>query len=425
MTAEPTSPTLARLAPALELLRANAAEADRIGVFPAENMEALRKAGAFEWSRTRRLGGQELGAVERLAAIAALAEADLATIWIFANYDSHTWDLSSRLLADGFPEAEAVLREGHACCGTAAPLPGSFIEGGKIVVNGRFNFTTGWKMAQWLRGMVVVPGPAPEFPAAAEPPKFHARVVMIPMDRPEVQPEETWDATGLRATQTDTIEVKGLRLPRSYSAPFMADMQRQDPAFPAPSPYYREPGWADANSRVGVSLLGCAREAFRLAQDYTSGTAAKFSGQPAARFPGVRYAMTEAWVEITTALAAFHGLAAASDARVASAAPWTPADEMAVWATGMQGAQAALRAVDHMSMALGATGTQKALPFERHFRDIRSGALHLGVHPSLIGDRLRRPPLPRLRALGGSRAPPWAHGLRLTVPRQAAIRGKA
>ncbi|MBI5948993.1 MAG: acyl-CoA dehydrogenase family protein [Chloroflexi bacterium] len=388
MTETTTSPTLARLAPALELLRANTAEADRTGIFPPENMEALRKAGAFEWSLAKRLGGQELGAVERMGAIEALGAADLATIWIFANYDSQTWDLSCRLLADGFPEAETVLREGQACSGTAAPLPGSFLEGEEIVVNGRFQFTTGWKMARWLRGMVLVPGPSPELPAPAEPPKFHARVVMIPMGRPEVQPEETWDATGLRATQTDTIEVKSLRLPRSYSAPFITDMQRQDPAYPVPSPYYREPGWTHANARVGLSLLGCAGEAFRLAREYTSGTAAKFSGQPAARFPGVRYAMTEAWVEITTALAAFHGIAAASDARVATSATWAPADEMAAWATGMHGARAALRAVDHISMALGATGTQKALPFERHFRDIRSGALHLGVHPSLVGDRI-------------------------------------
>ncbi|MGI8925316.1 MAG: acyl-CoA dehydrogenase family protein [Tepidiformaceae bacterium] len=379
---------MARLAPALEVVRANAVEADRSGVFPPENMDALRAAGAFAWSRAKKLDGDELSAVGKLAAFEATAAADLTTAWIFANYDSHVWELSARLLVDGFPETESVLRGEEACCGTAAPLTGSVLEGDDIIVNGRFNFTTGWRQARWLRGMVAVPGPAPELPPPPEPPRFHLRVVMVPLDRPEVRPEETWDSVGLRATQTDTIVVEGLRLPRSYSAPFISDADRRSVEYPVPSHYYREPGWTWANARGGAELLACAREAFRLAQEHSSGSKTLFTGQPAARFPAVRYALADAYIGIATGLAAFEGLAAASDGRVAAGTRWEMDDEMAVWGCGMMGGQAALRAVDQMMLALGGTGTQKALPFERYFRDIRTGALHLGIHPSLVKDRV-------------------------------------
>lgn len=388
MTTTRPATVLDRLGPALRLIRANAAEADRTGVFAAENIDALREAGAFRWSCARSLGGDEISAVDRVAATEALGAADLTTIWIFANYDSHVWSLSGRLLADVSSVAESVLRNEEACCGTAAPIPGSVLEGDEIVVNGRFNFTTGWRQAKWLRAMVGVPGPAPEAPPAADPPRFHARHVMVPLDRPEVRVQHTWDAVGLRASQTDTIVVEGLRLPQDYSAPFVPDIDRQDEGVAVPSPYYREPGWALANSNVGTSLAGAAAEAYRLAHDYTMGGRALFSGRAPARFPGVRAAMVDAWVTLQTALRLMRAQAAESDARVAAQARWGTGDEASIWAAGMVSAQASLRVVDQLSLALGGSSAQKALPFERLFRDVRTGALHLGVHPSLVHDRV-------------------------------------
>lgn len=384
-----------RLEPALQTLRAGAADADRSSVFPTESMAALRKSGYMRFSLGKHLGGEQLSTVDRIDAHVAIGKADLSAIWIVGNYDSHTWDLSGHV-TEPFPGANDLLRAETAFCGTVAPVPGSLVEGAEIVMNGRFAFATGWKHATWMRSNILLPGPSPETPRSES--KFHVRLMHFPLDRPEVRVETTWDADGLRATHTDTVVVEGLRLPYAWSIPYTLDPMRGAPSFAAPSHYYKEPGWALSNSKAAVGLLGAGFELFDRAVEYVSGGGrANQTGQPAARFPGVRYAMAEAFIELHSALAAQRGVAAASDQRIATATPWTSADEHAIWGVGTASARAALRAVDEISLALGGTGHQRSLPFERIVRDMRTGAVHIGIHPSLVKDRISGHLFPGIR----------------------------
>ena len=384
-----------RIAPALEILRTSSEAADRSASLPPENIEALRSAGAMRWSLPHALGGDELSSVEKVDLWAKLGAADLCTVWIFANYDSHTWDLGSHA-NEPFPGAFDILRSETVFCGTVAPVPGSLIQGDELVINGRFPFATGWKEAGWMRSNVLLPGPAPEARPGSES-KFHVRMVHFPLDRPEVRVEETWDAVGLRASQTDTVVVEGLRVPLAQALPYLFDADRLKPGFEVRSAYYAEPGWALSNSRSAASLAGCAMEAFEQARMYVTGGRANQTGQPAARFPAVRACMTDAYAELTVALAAMRGVAYESDRRVAEQRPWSPEEEAGVWASGMVATRAVLRAVDQMSLALGSTLAQRNLPFERHFRDIRTGSLHLGIHPNLVNDRINGWMFPGLR----------------------------
>lgn len=394
-TVQPALNAADRLAPALEILRANSEAADRSAALPAENIEALRAAGAMRWSLPRALGGDELSSLEKVDLWAKLGAADLCTIWIFANYDSHIWDLGSHA-NEPFPGAFDILHSETAFCGTVAPVPGSLIDRDEVIINGRFPFATGWKQARWMRANVLLPGPAPEAPAGSEA-KFHVRLAHFPLDRRQVRVEETWDAVGLRASQTDTVVVEGLRIPRAQALPYVFDPDRLKPGFEVRSAYYAEPGWALSNSRTAVSLAGCAMEAFEQAREYVTGGRANQTGQPAARFPAVRACMTDAYAELSVALAAMRGVANDSDRRVVETRTWTAEEEASVWASGMVATRAVLRAVDQMSLALGATLSQRSLPFERHFRDIRTGALHLGVHPNLVNDRINSWMFPGMR----------------------------
>lgn len=394
-SATPATTAAERLAPALEVLRANSEQADRSASLPAENIQALRAAGAMRWSLPRALGGDELSSVEKVDLWSKMGAADLCTVWIFANYDSQLWDLGSRA-REPFPGAFDILRSETPFCGTVAPVPGSMVDGEDVVIDGRFPFATGWKQAGWMRSNILLPGPAPEAPEGVEA-KFHVRLVNFPLDRPEVRVEETWDAVGLRASQTDTVVVKGLRVPRSQAMPYVFDPDRLKTGFEPRSPYYAEPGWALANSRTAVSLAGCGMTAFERAREYVTGGRANQTGQPAARFPAVRACMTDAYAELFVALAAMRGVANDSDQRVAAGRAWTAEEEAGVWASGMVATRAVLRAIDQMSLALGATLAQRSLPFERHFRDIRTGALHLGVHPNLVNDRINSWVFPGVR----------------------------
>ena len=120
-SATPATTAAERLAPALEVLRANSEQADRSASLPAENIQALRAAGAMRWSLPRALGGDELSSVEKVDLWSKMGAADLCTVWIFANYDSQLWDLGEPrpgAVSGGFrhsPERDAVLW--HGCTG--------------------------------------------------------------------------------------------------------------------------------------------------------------------------------------------------------------------------------------------------------------------------------------------------------------------
>ena len=51
---------------------------------------------------------------------------------MFANYDSHVWDLSSHG-DEPFAGAWEILRSETAFCGTVAPVPGSLVEANEVL----------------------------------------------------------------------------------------------------------------------------------------------------------------------------------------------------------------------------------------------------------------------------------------------------
>lgn len=378
---------LERLQPALAVLRAHSEEADRTGELPRAAMDAMFAAGGLRWSLPRSLGGDECTWTEKVAIAEAVGRADLCTGWIFWNYDSHAWDLAGRTL-EPFPGAFDLLKAETPFCGTVAAVQGSSYDGADVLVSGRFNFMTGWRDARWMRSNVVLPGPDPLQPGSSA--RFHLRLVHLPLDAPGIRVERTWDALGLRGSLTDTLVLDGVRVPAARALPVSVDATRRAPDFDAPSPHYRGPGWAMANARIGASLAGCGWELFDRALEYVGGQRSNLTGQLPSRFPAVRLGMAEAYIALEAAVAAQRGMAAQIDARAAAGEGHTPEDELMCWATGTASTRSVLHAVDELTQAIGATGTQRSFPFERHMRDIRTGALHLGIHPNLVKDRVTK-----------------------------------
>jgi alkylation response protein AidB-like acyl-CoA dehydrogenase len=377
-----------RLAPALDVLRANAAEADRTGDLPVENIEALRAAGAFAWSRARELGGDQLPNADKVRLWEAIGGADLATAWVWINYDWWVWDLSGSRRITPWPGLEACLREEHAMCGTSAPVPGTRIEGDEIVVKGSFPFATGCAHARWVRSIVVVPGYAPETGPREGDRDTHIRSVVIPLDHPGVGIERTWNSMGLRATHTDTVVADDVRLPFANSGLLLSDINRRNPKFDVDGPYYREPGWAHTNSRIAACLVGAGQAAFDLALERLGGRGTLSTGRPGARFPAVRQCMAEAFLELSAAREMLHGLAVRGDTRIAEGATCTAVEEEAVWAGGTAACRMVLRALDQVLLALGAGALDRGLPFERIARDIRTGVAHLALNQNFVLGRV-------------------------------------
>jgi alkylation response protein AidB-like acyl-CoA dehydrogenase len=376
------------LAPALDLIRANATQADRTGQLPRENIDALRAAGAFAWSRACELGGDQLSNAVKVRLWEAIGGADLATAWVWINYDWWVWELSGSRRLNPWPDLERCLREEHAMCGTSAPVPGTRIEGDEIVVNGSFPFATGCAFATWVRPIVVVPGHAPEVGPREGDRDSHIRSVILSLDHPGVRVERTWDSMGLRATHTDTVVADDVRVPLANSSLLVSDSNRRNPKFDIAGPYYREPGWAFTNSRIGACLVGAGQSAFDLALERLGGGRTLSTGRPGARFPSVRQGMAEAFIDLTAAREMLHGLALRGDERVASETPCSDAEEEALWASGTAASRMVLRALDQVLLALGANALNRDLPFERIARDIRTGVAHLALNQNFVLGRL-------------------------------------
>lgn len=185
---------------ALTVVRRNADRYDAAAEFPAEDIEALWRAGFLTAALPERFGGRDYGiggrdALALYLIIETLARVSPATAHCF-QINAHT----CRLLADYADEAQmerylAPLQERGAVFVGAGAEPGGGRQGtvavnvpGGFRVTGQKHYATNATHADWL--MVVVRDPALE----------DSRMLMIHRDNPGLRIDSSvWKPVGMRA----------------------------------------------------------------------------------------------------------------------------------------------------------------------------------------------------------------------------------
>ncbi|MFD1523485.1 acyl-CoA dehydrogenase family protein [Pseudonocardia yunnanensis] len=201
------------------LLRANAAETERLGTLPDDNVTALRDAGFFTLGTPHCFGGPEADFRTWVDVIAELARGCGSSAWVatLLSMGSHfTALLGDRARSDVWAAGP------HATiCMNPNPSAGGRAVDGGMVVSGRWRPMSGCNHAQWVMGGV----PVHDGQGAV----VDRKLVLVPMNQTRI--EETWNVAGMRGTGSNTVVVdevfvpehRILSLPRALAGDYAAE----------------------------------------------------------------------------------------------------------------------------------------------------------------------------------------------------------
>jgi alkylation response protein AidB-like acyl-CoA dehydrogenase len=246
LASAPTEILLTSIADLAVLLEGERPEGDRIGALTQPLMDALVECGAFSMKVPAQLGGLDLDSLSQFAVVEQLARIDGAAAWL-----TTTMGTSSAFTGAHLPE-EGVTEVGGE--GSWPLFAGSFPNSGRArrvhggwLVDGRWGFASGIRNAAWVSAGCLAEG-------ASDPRAPGARVYFAaPVG--DVQIEDTWDASGLRATGSTHFRVSGLFVPE----PRVFRMDGQPPR--RGGPMHRLPTLAYLLGDHTAVSLGLARRA--------------------------------------------------------------------------------------------------------------------------------------------------------------------
>jgi 3-hydroxy-9,10-secoandrosta-1,3,5(10)-triene-9,17-dione monooxygenase len=350
LTAEQFVEQCAALVPALA---ARAEEGEELRRLPEATIKEVREAGLFAAVTPTSLGGHGLGLDALANGTRTLAHGCVAGAWTLSFLMLHSW-----LLAKFPEEGRAELFAGGPAVLTPAPLAptGSAtpVDGG-YRLTGKWEWATGVAHAEWVLVHAVVAGP-----------ELTTMFLVVPRD--EVEVDDVWFTSGMRATGSNTVRVDGAFVPSSRTVPARSMLDAGPPL----------PGDGMAHHPVPPVLalvssapaLGAAEAAVALYQErlrervlaYTLGERAR--EQPAAQ------------IRLATAISDLASARARWDAAIAelvdACAGGAPGDDVRVASRVAAAAtvRASRRIISDIADGAGASVYFDGSPFQRLQRDV-------------------------------------------------------
>lgn len=353
------------------LLKANFEEIEQRRELPPAVVARLIELDLFRLLVPRDLGGREVSPTDLIDIIEAVARHDASAAWCIGQ------NAVSAMLAAYLPLEQArhffgrpsdVVAWGPPSAGEARAVEGGYI------LDGRFNFASGSRHANWLGAHVpVIEKDGSKRSGADGTPVIYT--LLFPKSEAEVI--DTWQVMGLRGTGSDSYVARELFVPGAHA------LRRDAESRPVRGGklYAFGPSSLYAASFAGVAL-GIARttlDAFmEIARDKTPrGAKRKLNennliqfqvGQAEARLRSARMFVTgsfeKAWATANLAT----GLDIDTQVTLRLATTWAIRESAAVVSTIYQ--------------AAGGTAVFTAHPFERRFRDVHTVTQQIQGHES-------------------------------------------
>lgn len=356
-------------------IRAAADEIEAERELPRALFEALADAGLFRLALPRSLGGAELDLPTYIQVIEELGKADASTGWIvnqggiFATYAARMPSEVARAIWVDVPRS--VVANTPAATAKAIVVPGGYR------VTGRQGFSTGCRHASWLaaHGQIVENGQT-RLAGDGQP---EARYFFVPVAEAELL--DTWRVRGMRGTGTHHFAVNDVFVPRERTVlSATASLVERGPLYQIPRTLLFASG--DASVALGMAR-SCMETFFELAGAKTpramSGLlrdqpmAQADVGHAEAHLRSGRALLVETVREVWAAATAG---ALTLDQRAALRLATTHALRLAV------------KVVDTIYNAAGATAIYESHLLQRHFQDIHVISQHLQArrtHYELVG----------------------------------------
>jgi alkylation response protein AidB-like acyl-CoA dehydrogenase len=349
-------------------------EADR--ELPRPLFEGLADAGLFHLALPRSLGCPEVDLPTYVQVIEEIGKADASTGWcvnqgaIFATYAARMPRDDARAIWIDTPRS--VVANTPAPTATAVVVPGGYR------VTGRQGFSTGCRHAAWLAAHAQVAEDGQVRREADGQPE--ARYLFVPVA--EAERLDTWHVRGMRGTGTHHFAVTDVFVPGERSVPSVTARLRET------GPLYQIPRtllFASGDAAVAVGLARTCLETF-----------SELAGSKTPRaMPGllrdqpmVQADVGRAEAHLRSARALLYETVREVWAEVSATGAITLDQRAALRIATTHAIRLAVRVVDTVYNAAGATAIYESSLLQRHFQDIHVISQHLQArlaHYELVG----------------------------------------
>ena len=359
---------LGRIDDIAEVVRAEAADADRARRLGDKTVQAIVDAGLHRALLPPSLGGGGITWAENFQLLEALARVDGAAGW-----NTSIWAGTAQLavtLADEAASAE-VLGDGSSLCSASLNwlnLSARRVDGG-FVIDGKATFLSGSSHARWLSlgGWLRDDDGEPQFEHGAP----HVIRGVVPMSAVPV--EDTWHVTGLRATASNDAVVDGLFIADGFiSDPRRGALLGDDPAFHIP-----------IASRFGAPFafvgLGIAMGALDTLLDVAADRGAMGSSMPLRERADVQIDVARARALVESGRAFLERTWATMIDKVARGDRLTVEDQVLLRLSYVTAAENAATATDVVQRSAGSAGIYESDRIERCWRDAHVVPAHAMV----------------------------------------------
>jgi alkylation response protein AidB-like acyl-CoA dehydrogenase len=339
-------------------------EADRN--LPADVIDLLRAHGFFRLWTPHAYGGLELHPTTGMRLFEELAALDSAAAWVVANcavITTFCQVLPTTGTDELFSEPDRLVCGGWFPFGAARPVDGGYR------LEGRWQFGSGVRHADWLTASAVVLG---EDGQPVPGPDGRPTLLLAFFEPGAAQVVDNWDTLGMRGTGSHDVVVADAFVPARRTSV----IRPWDPEAPGfQGPLYRFHMWLGA-AVIAAVALGVARAAVdeltTLAQQKTP----SYTERALAEQPLVQDHVARATAAVGAGRAYLHHVLDELFARFAAGEVGNPTMLAPVQLAACHAVDASIRAVDLVLEVSGTSGLRCAGRLERHLRDVRTITQH-------------------------------------------------
>jgi 3-hydroxy-9,10-secoandrosta-1,3,5(10)-triene-9,17-dione monooxygenase len=188
---------IARARALIPQLRERASKTEELRRLPPQTERDLHDTGLFRIMQPKRVGGLELDYVALVDCADALGQGDASVAWNFANLASHHWMLG---MFDPRAQDAVWSKDADALIASSFIFPAGRARkaDGGYVLKGSWPFSSGVESCEWnMLGSVVW--------SEDEADGIEYRIFLL--NRSDYTIKDTWNATGLRGTGSNDVDV--------------------------------------------------------------------------------------------------------------------------------------------------------------------------------------------------------------------------
>ena len=350
------------------VLRARAAEAERIRRIPEQTIADLRAAGLWRILRPERFGGCTTDFGLMIDVAIALGRGCGSTSWVYINLVAHNWMLPywpTRAADDIWGENPEAL------IGSTLVFPAGRLEPaeGGYRFSGRWPYASGVDASDWLMLGAMAARQGADRPSP--------QIVLVPAR--DVAVIDDWHVSGLCGTGSKDVACQNVFVPEHMVLDPRHAQEGYQPGTEDLADAYKFPLIPFIPHLVAAPMIGIAQAAYDDYVAFLAGQVSVYNRSRVGAHVTVQLKVAEAGLAVDTARLLVRENWVECHRLIAARKPLALIDRARWRRDAAHAASCAVRAVDLLHAVRGASANHLSADLQRQFRDVHAAAhqIHL------------------------------------------------